>query len=194
MGDLSKLHAPIAKYFQTGIGRSLQFQDSQIAEQIMIKMNELQIPILPIHDSFIVKKRHKDTLKSVMKWEYEMSTNVLPTILGKEIKPVLRNRNSGKIHRNQDIKTENSIRNDYSQYYQRYAQWFSWILKDNFQLRFHVVENLNKELVDPTSEWMSQDIIEELKEPVNPISEWKSQDFIEELKSQHPNRPTWLID
>ena len=35
------------------MGNRLQFQDSQLAEQVMLRFMKNDIPILPVHDSFI---------------------------------------------------------------------------------------------------------------------------------------------
>lgn len=47
-------HRPIADQFFRGIGNSLQFKDSCIAERIMFQFAEMDAPALPVHDSFIV--------------------------------------------------------------------------------------------------------------------------------------------
>lgn len=46
-------HKPIAHLFFTGIGMELQFEDSKIAENVMLQFCELGDPALPVHDSFI---------------------------------------------------------------------------------------------------------------------------------------------
>jgi len=52
---LSKLHAPIAKHFNTGVGVELQCQDSEIAQEVMLRLMDKGEVCLPIHDSFIVR-------------------------------------------------------------------------------------------------------------------------------------------
>ena len=64
-------HKPIAKYFFTGIGKRLQYKDSQIAENILMHFVRKGIVCLCIHDSFIVKKEFKDELIDVMKRKYK---------------------------------------------------------------------------------------------------------------------------
>ena len=64
-------HSPIAKYFGTGIGIKLQRMDADIAEQIMLKMMEHGILVLPIHDSFIVEDGRQDRLRQVMAEAYQ---------------------------------------------------------------------------------------------------------------------------
>ena len=48
-------HEPISKYFYTGYGNTLQNIDSRIAEQLMLTFADAEIPILPVHDSFIIE-------------------------------------------------------------------------------------------------------------------------------------------
>ncbi len=68
---LYKRHAPIAKFFGSGIGVKLQFLDSKIAEQIMLHFLNLDEVCLPIHDSFIVRKGLANELCRAMQVAYE---------------------------------------------------------------------------------------------------------------------------
>jgi hypothetical protein len=52
--------------FGSGIGLRLQREDSDLAEKVMMHFVDRGIPILPIHDSFIVAKRHQKELVDVM--------------------------------------------------------------------------------------------------------------------------------
>ena len=47
-------HKPIKDLFFTGLGNKLQFEDSIIAENIMLQFARMDYPALPIHDSFIM--------------------------------------------------------------------------------------------------------------------------------------------
>jgi hypothetical protein len=47
-------HKPIKDYFFKGIGNRLQFEDSCIAESVMLQFAQSDAPALPIHDSFIM--------------------------------------------------------------------------------------------------------------------------------------------
>jgi hypothetical protein len=59
-------HKGISKYFYTGYGVNLQFIDSQIAESVLLSLNERGIVALPIHDSFIVARHHTEELVATM--------------------------------------------------------------------------------------------------------------------------------
>ena len=50
----------------TGVGKRLQFKDSCIAESIIENMVNMRIPILAIHDSFIVQHWNKSELHKQM--------------------------------------------------------------------------------------------------------------------------------
>ena len=49
-----KAHKPIADLFFRGVGNHLQFQDSNIAERVMLHFAGMDAPALPVHDSFIL--------------------------------------------------------------------------------------------------------------------------------------------
>ncbi len=52
--------------FSTGRGLRLQREDSDMAEQIMLHFADRDIPVLPVHDSFIIAKEHNEALQQVM--------------------------------------------------------------------------------------------------------------------------------
>ena len=57
-GDLRdriiKAHKPISHEFFKGVGNNLQFEDSCLAESVMLHFAEMDAPALPVHDSFIL--------------------------------------------------------------------------------------------------------------------------------------------
>lgn len=59
-------HASIAKHLGTGAGLRLQRLDSDMAEHIMLELSEKDIPVLCIHDSFIVPNIHELALYAAM--------------------------------------------------------------------------------------------------------------------------------
>ena len=71
LSDIERHHSPIAKYFYTGYGIKLQNKDSAIALEILNKFADSDIPILPVHDSFIVEQSQENNLCKVMKETYE---------------------------------------------------------------------------------------------------------------------------
>jgi hypothetical protein len=75
-----KHHGPISKYFFTGKGLWLMYQDSQIAEQVLRKMYKHRIPVLPVHDSFICPKQYSDILERSMVSAYRDVTGSRLTV------------------------------------------------------------------------------------------------------------------
>lgn len=68
---LSGRHSQIQQHFFTGVGLNLMYQDSQVAEKVMLQMHDLGATVLPVHDSFIVRNSHSDELEEVMKNVFE---------------------------------------------------------------------------------------------------------------------------
>ncbi|MBZ9808315.1 hypothetical protein [Mesorhizobium sp. ESP-6-2] len=64
-------HRPIAEYFRSGEGIRLQRLDSDIAEDVILGMMERGIPVLPIHDSFIVPEGLADEMSATMLDAYQ---------------------------------------------------------------------------------------------------------------------------
>lgn len=61
-------HPAISHHFfnGTGIGKELQFHDSQIMERIMSACMEVGAYCLPVHDAVIVQKQHEKWVKNLM--------------------------------------------------------------------------------------------------------------------------------
>lgn len=57
--------------FGSGIGVELQREDSDLAERVMLHFVRMGIPILPVHDSFIVERRYGNMLINTMKGTFE---------------------------------------------------------------------------------------------------------------------------
>ncbi|BCG46786.1 hypothetical protein GEOBRER4_n1623 [Citrifermentans bremense] len=71
-------HPLINHYFNSDCGKMLQFYDSHIASQVIQHFLVSEIPILPVHDSFICQRRHADKLDQVMKNVVETSYGLEP--------------------------------------------------------------------------------------------------------------------
>ena len=54
-------HKPISDQFFRGVGNYLQFQDSCIAERVMLHFAGMDAPALPVHDSFILHHGYGET-------------------------------------------------------------------------------------------------------------------------------------
>ena len=62
-----QLHAPITRYFYSGVGLQLQRIDSMIAEKVISLFIREGLPVLCIHDSFICTTRDSNHLEDVIK-------------------------------------------------------------------------------------------------------------------------------
>jgi len=67
MNEIVERHESIKDQFFTGIGNKLMYEDSMIAEEVMLEMLKLNHIALPVHDSFIVRNSASSELKSIMK-------------------------------------------------------------------------------------------------------------------------------
>ncbi len=70
-----KYHKPIIKYFGTGIGLSLMYTESLIAEDVMLSFLKQGVIVLPIHDSFIVRSGYQSSLEAQMKASFKKIVN-----------------------------------------------------------------------------------------------------------------------
>ncbi len=79
-----KAHPLIADDIGTGKGIFLQNIDSNIADAIMSNLINQNIPVLPVHDSFIVPQQFEDELRRQMNDEYEKILKFKPGMTKKE--------------------------------------------------------------------------------------------------------------
>ena len=78
VADFAKRHRPIEKDFFTGIGVHLQNLDAKIAELVINELSVKQIPVLSIHDSFIVTRQNEEHLEDAMERAvHELTQSVL---------------------------------------------------------------------------------------------------------------------
>ncbi len=65
--EFNEFHKPISEYFFKSLGNKLMFIESQIAERTIMEFCKLNIPILIIHDCFIVPEDRINLLKDTLK-------------------------------------------------------------------------------------------------------------------------------
>ena len=80
-------HEPIEDSFFRGMGNKLQFKDSQLAERIMLHFAKRDVPVLPVHDSFIITRGLFSELVNVMHKEFEKMFGVPIKIDSKPMMP-----------------------------------------------------------------------------------------------------------
>lgn len=68
---LRQRHSAIYDGFENRVGLDIQMIDSSIAEVILSQAHKDAVLVLPVHDSFIVQKQHKDWLIHIMKTAYK---------------------------------------------------------------------------------------------------------------------------
>jgi hypothetical protein len=66
-----ELHRPIAAWFSSGVGATLQCEDATIMERVLNHFTRKGIACLPVHDSAIVQERHVQELIRVMIESYK---------------------------------------------------------------------------------------------------------------------------
>lgn len=77
---VEKAHPTIAKYlFGNSAGR-LMLAESEIVTSALLKLMDLGIPALPVHDSLIVPKRHRNRVRRVMEDSYQQHTGFSITV------------------------------------------------------------------------------------------------------------------
>lgn len=64
-------HPDIAHRFNSGYGLTLQYEDSKIAERVMLLLLEQDIACLPMHDSFIVQATERSKVVAAMNQAYK---------------------------------------------------------------------------------------------------------------------------
>ncbi|XOF35305.1 MAG: hypothetical protein ACL93V_08485 [Candidatus Electrothrix sp. YB6] len=68
---VKKKHSLISESFNTDAGAQLQNKDGKMALYICDYFAKKDIPILPVHDSFIVAKKHESLLRKIMEATYK---------------------------------------------------------------------------------------------------------------------------
>ncbi|PCI32359.1 MAG: hypothetical protein COB54_07630 [Alphaproteobacteria bacterium] len=81
LNSLLDKHRIIEACFQApDIATQLQYQDSVIAEEVMLALLDQDIIALPIHDSFIVQMKYRDQLKQAMTDVFNKYVGVEPIL------------------------------------------------------------------------------------------------------------------
>jgi hypothetical protein len=80
LGRFKEGHPAIGKFLNTGIGLRLQNLDGKITDRVLTAMTQEGIPCLPVHDSYIVPRPHRELLDEVMSEAYEEVMGFQPVI------------------------------------------------------------------------------------------------------------------
>ena len=74
VGAISEAHSTIAKYIFSGSAIRLMLAESDIVTTALLRLMELGIPALPVHDSLIAPRQHRGRVKQVMESAYREHT------------------------------------------------------------------------------------------------------------------------
>jgi hypothetical protein len=77
---VKKQHEAIRQYFGTGFGIHLQNEDVELVYHVCRHFCERAIPILPVHDSFIIEAQYEGELRDVMRDAYREKYRFKPVI------------------------------------------------------------------------------------------------------------------
>lgn len=120
-------HKPIQHLFFSGLGNRLQFEDSNMAEGIMLDFVKEDAPALPVHDSFIMHHGYAGELEESMRRTFYdrfgqdigVKTEIIEEVKTKDIDP-------NNIEWD-DISIEAILEGDkeYSEWQDRDAMWLS---------------------------------------------------------------------
>jgi len=71
----AKAHPAIAKYLFSNSANRLMLAESEIITSALLRLMELGIPALPVHDSVIAPLRHREAVRRVMEDAYRQHTS-----------------------------------------------------------------------------------------------------------------------
>lgn len=77
-------HSPIKEYFRSGYGLKLMKMDSDIAEKVMLSFAKRDIPVLPVHDSFLMHHGYEKELQEAMAKAFEEVVGATIELTAKE--------------------------------------------------------------------------------------------------------------
>lgn len=80
IGALVKAHPILEKYVYSGLANRLMLAESDIVTSALLRLMELGIPALPVHDSVIAPLRHKEAVRQIMEDTYRQHTGFDITI------------------------------------------------------------------------------------------------------------------
>ncbi|WP_339643676.1 hypothetical protein [uncultured Porticoccus sp.] len=119
-------HSQISDLFYSGEGSRLQRADSDLAVRIILRMmREFHTPVLPVHDSFIVRNRFRDELIQVMEEEFRSVYNRTgDTEIESDIRQDRWDQGEGRIYYGETNSDEVMDElNTYSTYYTLESEW-----------------------------------------------------------------------
>lgn len=80
VGAISEAHPTITKYIFSGSAIRLMLTESDIITSALLRLMELGIPTLPVHDSLVAPRRHRGRVREVMEEAYRQNTGFSITV------------------------------------------------------------------------------------------------------------------
>ncbi|TXM64587.1 hypothetical protein FV226_26295 [Methylobacterium sp. WL12] len=73
---LREKHPDISSYFETGIGHHLQYLESQVLIEVLIRLRSKGVVALPLHDAILVPRSRRQEAKEVMEEVFQKQSNL----------------------------------------------------------------------------------------------------------------------
>jgi hypothetical protein len=73
--SVEEAHPLLEKYIYGGAANRLMLEESEVMTSVLLRLEELGIPALPVHDSVIIPRKNEDWVKHVMESVYSRHTN-----------------------------------------------------------------------------------------------------------------------
>ena len=80
IGALVRAHPTLEKHIYSGLANGLMLEESDIMTSALLRLVELGVPALPVHDSVIAPIRHGDMVRRVMEDMYQQPTGFSITV------------------------------------------------------------------------------------------------------------------
>jgi hypothetical protein len=77
---LVEAHPILERYVFSGQANRLMLEESDIMTAVLLRLMSQSVPALPVHDSVVFPKRHRETVKQVMEDEYRRQTGFEITV------------------------------------------------------------------------------------------------------------------
>jgi hypothetical protein len=125
IANIIERHEPIKKHFFTRAWSWLQRRDSDIAEKVMMDLYQEDIVVLPVHDSFIVRRPWVGRLQKAMIEAFEEVVGATPKVDPKETEELgsIVETGDGIITGESMWKIVNTGDDQHRGYEKRYGEW-----------------------------------------------------------------------
>ena len=71
---IGEAHPAISKYLFSGMANRLMLEESEVLTGALLRLMEMGVPALPVHDSLITPKKHRGQVRQLMEDAYRGRT------------------------------------------------------------------------------------------------------------------------